>query len=158
MSRVENLRDIVSAAVELKLAADGFCEPFQVRRSWFLAENYEEMFLADGTESGIVWLCSRPAEIQQMERSGGTAGVEEFKLHMCVVFPVCNEPESAISRHVQLVEELTDTIRSVVPQNGYIFISAIPAKDENGTPYVYMNMEERNFCTFIEFTFNRTLQ
>lgn len=157
MKRIETLRDLITAVVELKQIAGGFCETFTIKKTWFLAEDYEDSF-TDGDPVGSVWICSRPSAVRNIVRAGTpTAAEEEMTVSMTVIFPKTEESESEIGRHVQLVEELTDTIRCAACVNGYGFIEAKPAHDEWGTPYLFVNMERGNFFTSIEFKFSSTI-
>ncbi|MDO4584897.1 MAG: hypothetical protein Q4D62_12435 [Planctomycetia bacterium] len=157
-SRIEKLRDLMTAAVELKRLAGGFCEAFAVKKTWFLAEDYEDSFV-DGEPVGNVWFCPRPSTMQNYIRQGDlTAVTEKLTVHMTVIFPISSNSEEAIGRHVQLTEELIDTVRKVACSNDYGFVKAEPAHDDWGTPYLFVNMERRNFFTSIEFQFLTAIQ
>lgn len=155
-SRVATIRDLITAAIEARQLATtgGFCEPFEVKKTWFLAEDYENLFDESTQPAGIVWICARPALLTNLVRASGTTAVEEeLTVHVTVIFPASEQTETEIQTHVQLTEEITDTIRKVVTTNGYGFVKAEPAHDDYGTPYLFVNMEKRSFFTSIEFKF-----
>lgn len=154
-SRIETLRDTIMAAVELKQLAGSFCEPFVVKKTWFLCEDLEDSYDESCEPVGTVWICPRPTAIRNLVRHDGQTCVveEELTLNMTVAFPRTCSSEDQVGTHVRLVEELTDTIRQIAIANGYGFTKAEPARDDYGTPYLFINMEKGSFFTIMEFQF-----
>lgn len=154
-SRIETLRDTIIAAVELKQLAGVFCEPFEAKKTWFLCEDLEDSYDAQCEPIGTVWLCPRPTALKNLARHDGQTHVaeEEMTLNMTVAFPRTCSSEDQVGTHVRLVEELTDTIRQIAIANGYGFTKAEPARDDYGTPYLFINMEKGSFFTIVEFQF-----
>ena len=158
-SRIEQLRELIMATIELKQIAGGFCENFEVKKTWFLCEELEESYDEDCEPVGTVWICPRPAFIRNLARhNGGQDSVEEeLTVNLTMAFPRSQSSEEQVGVHVRLLEELTDTIRRTASANGYGFMRAEPARDDWGTPYLFVNMEKGSFFTILEFRFMNTI-
>lgn len=159
-SRIETLRDTIMAAIELKQLAGGFCEPFVVKKTWFLCEDLEDSYDESCEPVGTVWICPRPTVLKNLTRHDGQthAVEEELTVNLTMAFPRTQTTEEQVGIHVRLLEELIDTIRRIATANGYGFTKAEPARDDYGTPYLFINMEKGSFFTLIEFRFLNFIQ
>ena len=154
-SRIETVKNEIVASISdrQKLTNGGFIEAFTLISDWFLAEDFEESFDSNGNPIPTVWICPQPGDRQTDARNGQIT--ETLAIHLAVFCPV--NSDSQIGTHVQLTEEILDTIHESAHGHGLRLMQARPISNNEGTPYHFVNMEQRAFYAAYDIRLQRPI-
>jgi hypothetical protein len=152
-SRISTLKSLLETAIETRQTAGDFAEAFTLDKSWICREDFENLYTAQGKPQPIVWICPTPNMTEFEGRNG--AFMETFRIQAVIFCPI--ESDAAIELHVQLTEELLDTIRQTAGANGYYMTSATPSNSDDGAPFNFGSMAQRAFFTMYEIRLQKPL-